>query len=74
MNSYSVISSLPFYWKSSSLIAEWILEKFLRQGFKVMTISQAQALKDNLYLISLLTVIIELRDLWLDTEPEHVAF
>lgn len=39
-----------------------------------MTISQAQALKDNLYVISLLKVIIELRDLQLDTEPEHVAF
>lgn len=39
-----------------------------------MTISQAQALKDNLYVISLLEVIIELRDLWLDTEPEQAAF
>lgn len=39
-----------------------------------MTISHAQALKDNLYVISLLEVIIELRDLWLETEPEHAAF
>lgn len=39
-----------------------------------MTISHAQALKDNLYVISLLETIIELRDLWLDTEPEHAAF
>lgn len=38
-----------------------------------MTISRAQALKDNLYVISLLEVIIELRDLWLETEPEHAA-
>lgn len=74
LNSYSVISSFPLYWKTSSLIAEWILGKVLCQGLKVMTISQAQALKDNLYVISLLKVIIELRDLQLDTEPEHVAF
>lgn len=38
-----------------------------------MTISHAQALKDNLYVISLLEVIIELRVLW-DTELGHEAF
>lgn len=40
----------------------------------MVTVSHAQALEDNLYVISLLEVIIELRDLRLDTEPEHVAF
>lgn len=46
------------------------------EGFMpgTMTISQVQALKDNLYIISLLEVIIELKDLQLDTEPEHVVF
>lgn len=39
----------------------------------MMTIPHAQALKDNLYVISLLKAIIELRDLWLDTEPGHEA-
>lgn len=38
-----------------------------------MTIPHAQALKDNLYVISLLKAIIELRDLRLDTEPGHEA-
>lgn len=39
-----------------------------------MTISHAQALEDNLYVTSLLEVIIELRVLWLDTELGHEAF
>lgn len=54
-------------------IAERIQKWVLCRGFKVMTIPHAQALKDNLYVISLLKAIIELRDLWLDTEPGHEA-